>query len=128
MWVSVPILGTNTANIRCERTARQGMRNQTESAMSRFLVLSVIVASLSTIVGCGASAHSTRSSVAPSGVNVAEVRDEACWTAPEEVAMQIREAKAPEASASIASENLKGSFRPNRQERPASGAVHAATY
>jgi hypothetical protein len=95
--------------------------------MSRFLVLSVIVASLSTIVGCGASAHS-RSSVAPSGVNVAEVRDEACWSAPEEVAMQIREAKAPEASASIMDENLKGSFRPNRQERPASGAVHAATY
>jgi hypothetical protein len=96
--------------------------------MSRILVLSVlVVASLSTIVGCGASAH--HSSVAPSGVNVAEARDEACWTAPEEVAMQIREAKAPEAAAApVVSEHLKGSYRPNRQERPATGAVHAATY
>jgi hypothetical protein len=96
--------------------------------MSRILVLSVIVASLSTIVGCGASAH--RSSVAPSSVNVADARDEACWTAPEEVAMQINEAKAPEAAVATpaTSERLKGSYRPNRQERPASGAVHAATY
>ena len=94
--------------------------------MSRILVLSVIVASLSTIVGCGASAH--RSSVAPSGVNVAEVRDEACWSPPEEMAVQIREAKAPEAAAPITTERLKGSYRPNRQERPSSGAVHAATY
>lgn len=84
--------------------------------MSRFLVLSVILASVSTIVGCGAS---TRSSVAP-------VRDEACWTAPEEVAMQIREeAKSPEG---VTSERLKSSYRPNRQERPVAGAVHAATY
>jgi len=96
--------------------------------MSRILVLSVIVASLSTIVGCGASAHASRSSVAPSGVNVADVRDEACWQAPEEVAMQINEAKAPEAAAAVTTEKLKGSYRPNRQERPASGAVHAATY
>lgn len=95
--------------------------------MSRILVLSVIVASLSTIVGCGASAHASRSSVAPSGVNIADARDEACWQAPEEVAMQINEAKAPEASP-VTTEKLKGSFRPNRQDRPASGAVHAATY
>jgi hypothetical protein len=95
--------------------------------MSRIVLLSVIVASLSTIVGCGASAH--RSSVAPSGVSVADIRDEACWSAPEEVAMQIREAKAPEAAAApVTTERLKGSYRPNRQERPASGAVHAATY
>ncbi len=94
--------------------------------MSRILILSVILASVSTVVGCGA--HSTRSSVTPSGVNVAEVRDEACWTAPEEVAMQIRETKAPEAVAPATHERLKGSYRPNRQERPASGAVHAATY
>jgi hypothetical protein len=96
--------------------------------MSRILVLSVIVASLSTVVGCGASAHGARSSVAPSAVNVAEVRDEACWTPPEEVAMQIREAKAPEAPSPVALERLKSSYRPNRQERPVTGAVHAATY
>jgi hypothetical protein len=86
--------------------------------MYRFLVLSVVVASLSTIVGCGASAQS----------HVAGARDEACWQAPEEVAMQINEGKAAEAASPEATERLKGSFRPNRQERPASGAVHAATY
>ena len=85
--------------------------------MSRFLVLSVILASVSTIVGCGAS---TRSSVTP-------VRDEACWTAPEEVAMQIREEqKSPEGVGS--DERLKSSYRPNRQERPIAGAIHAAAY
>lgn len=97
--------------------------------MSRILVLSVIVASLSTIVGCGASSHATRSSISPASVNVAEARDEASWCPPEELAVQIREAKAPESSVpSSAPERLKGSYRPNRQERPISGAVHAATY
>ena len=85
--------------------------------MSRFPVLSVILASVSSIVGCGASMHSSN----------APVRDEACWTAPEEVAMQIREeAKAPEGGGTT--ERLKGSYRPNRQEPPVAGAVHAATY
>ena len=97
--------------------------------MSRILVLSVlVVASLSMVVGCGASAHATRSSIAPSSVNVAEVRDEACWSAPEEVAMQIHEAKAPETATVATTERLKGSYRPNRNDRPSSGAVHAATY
>jgi hypothetical protein len=94
--------------------------------MSRILFLSVIVASLSTIVGCGASA--TRHSATPS-VNVAEVRDEACWTPPEEVAMHIQETtKEPEAASVAEKTRLEGSYRPNRQERPAAGAVHAATY
>ena len=85
--------------------------------MSRILVLSVILGCVSTIVGCGAS---TRSSVTP-------VRDEACWTAPEEVAMQIREeTRSPEGVAS--DEHLKCSYRPNRQERPVAGAIHAAAY
>jgi len=96
--------------------------------MSRILVLSVIVASLSTIVGCGASSSATRFTATPASVNVAEVRDEACWTPPEEMAMQIKEAKAPEAAPQSPQERLKGSYRPNRQDRPASGAVHAATY
>jgi hypothetical protein len=70
--------------------------------MSRILVLSVIVASLSTIVGCGAPS-ATRHSATPATVNVADVRGEACWTPPEEVAM-------------------------HRQDRPVVGAGHAATY
>jgi hypothetical protein len=95
--------------------------------MSRILVLSVIVASLSTIVGCGASA--TRHSATPASVNVAEARDEACWTPPEEVAMHIQETtKEPEAASVAEKTRREGSYRPNRQERPAAGAVHAATY
>ena len=43
--------------------------------MSRILVLSVIVASLSTIVGCGASA--TQKPAMPASTNVADARDEA---------------------------------------------------
>ena len=92
--------------------------------MSRILVLSIIVASLSTVVGCGASANAARYTATPASVNVAEARDEACWTPPEEVAMHIEETKEPEA----APKHLEISYRPNRQERPASGAVHAATY
>jgi hypothetical protein len=95
--------------------------------MSRILVLSVIVASLSTIVGCGASA--TRHSATPASVNVADVRDDACWTPPEEVAMHIQETtKEPEAASVSEKARLEGSYRPNRQERPVAGAVHAATY
>lgn len=95
--------------------------------MSRILVLSVIVASLSTIVGCGASA--TRYTATPTSANVADVRDEACWTPPEEVAMHIQESvKEPEAATASEKKRLEGSYRPNRQERPVTGAVHAATY
>jgi hypothetical protein len=86
--------------------------------MSRIVFLSVVVASLSTIVGCGAhSSHATAMTA----------RDEASWTPPEEVAMKISDAKEPETQVP-ASENLKSSYRPNRQERPRAGAVHAATY
>lgn len=91
--------------------------------MSRILVLSVIVASLSTIVGCGASARSTRTTATP--MNVADSRDESAWAAPEEVAMSINDATP---AATPARERLKESFRPNRQDRPTRGAVHAATY
>lgn len=95
--------------------------------MSRILVLSVIVASLSTIVGCGASA--TRHSATPASVNVADARDEACWTPPEEVALRIQEpAKERDAAAAPVKARLESSYRPNRQERPVTGAVHAATY
>ena len=87
--------------------------------MYRFLVLSVILASLSTVVGCGAT-HT----------RVADARDEACWQAPEEVAMRITDGQPkPGDSATLgANEKLKGSFRPNRNDRPVAGAVHAATY
>ena len=96
--------------------------------MSRILILSVIVASLSTVVGCGASG-ATRHSATPATVNVADVRDEACWTPPEEVAMHIQEStKEPESATASEKKRLEGSYRPNRQDRPVVGAVHAATY
>ena len=98
--------------------------------MSRLIVLSVILASLSTIVGCGAS-RATQSSTTPASVNVAGARDEACWTPPDEMAVTIKESpKAPESATPVAPEqvHLKNSYRPNRNDRPSAGAVHAATY
>jgi predicted small lipoprotein YifL len=87
--------------------------------MSRILVLSaVIVASLSTIVGCGASS-ANRPAEAP--------RDEACWTPPGEIAMSFTESKEA-ATPAAAVETEKQRMKPNRNERPTSGAVHAATY
>ena len=94
--------------------------------MSRILVLSVIVASLSTIVGCGASA--TQKPATPASINVADARDEACWTAPEEVALHVHDTAKPDAAFASQKTRLEGSFRPNREERPVAGAVHAATY
>lgn len=93
--------------------------------MTRLVLLSLIVAaSLSTIVGCGSTSQGARSP---------DTRDEACWTPPGEpgeIAMSIKDA--PKASAANTTpsegEKMKTSYRPNRQERPTSGAVHAATY
>lgn len=85
--------------------------------MSRILVLSLIVASLSTIVGCGARGGASKITGAEGA------RDEANWTPPEEVAMSFaasREASEKQAATTV-------SMRPNRgQDRPTHGAVHAA--
>jgi len=87
--------------------------------MSRILVLSaIVVASLSTIVGCGAS--SARPAEAP--------RDEACWTPPGELAMSFPESKEGTPATTTVAETEKQRMKPNRNERPTSGAVHAATY
>lgn len=95
--------------------------------MSRFIVLSVVVASLSALVGCSASSNTTRHAATPAGVNVADVRDDASWAAPED-GFEIKEAQAPRISPLRARERLEGSYRPNREERPARGAIHPATY
>lgn len=94
--------------------------------MSRILVLSVILASLSTVVGCGTSAGSARTSTTAASVNVDESRDESSWNPPEEIAMSIKDA-APVA-APPPRRPRKEPFRPNGGDRPARGAVHAATY
>lgn len=91
--------------------------------MTRIVALSLIVASLSTVVGCGASGPSAPSAATPS--NVADARDESIWTAPEEVVMSINDSK--DAAPSLR-DQAQGSFRPNRQDRPSRGAIHAATY
>ena len=95
--------------------------------MSRFLVLSVVVASLSALVGCSASSSATRHSATPTALNVADSRDDASWTAPED-GFQIKEAQAPRMSPLRARERLEGSYRPNHEERPSRGAIHPATY
>jgi hypothetical protein len=96
--------------------------------MSRILVLSVLVASLSTIVGCGASSGSARGASTAGNVSVGAVeeRDESSWMPPEELALSISEAK--EAPAPVKRRARGEAFRPNRESRPTSGAVHAATY
>ena len=89
--------------------------------MSRILLLSLIVASLSTIVGCGARGGASK--VTTSGADV--TRDDSSWTPPEEVAMSF--ATAPAATEKEGAKTV--SIRPNRgPDRPTRGAVHAATY
>jgi basic membrane lipoprotein Med (substrate-binding protein (PBP1-ABC) superfamily) len=94
--------------------------------MSRFLVLSLIAASLSTIVGCGASTRASHTAT-PTNAIVAESRDDASWTPPDELALSIRESAATEAT-ERSSVKSSSSFRPNRQDRPSRGAIRAATY
>ncbi len=94
--------------------------------MSRFLLLPVVIASLSTVVGCGAS---TRHSAAPSSVAVA--CDESAWTPPDELAVSFAAPKATTAAVTPGQSEdakMKSSYRPNRNDRPSRGAVHAATY
>jgi hypothetical protein len=82
--------------------------------MSRFLVLSFVVASLSAVVGCGASSHAPQAAV-PS-------RDESSWMPAEQVAVSFSEAEAK----AVEERAKTSSFRPNRQDRPVRGAIHAA--
>jgi hypothetical protein len=82
--------------------------------MSRFLILSLVAASLSTIVGCGASSHASQA-VSPS-------RDESSWMPADQVAVSFSEAEAK----AVEERAKTASFRPNRQDRPVRGAIHAA--
>jgi hypothetical protein len=88
--------------------------------MSRILVLSIIFASVSTIVGCGASA-----------VQAPVVCDES-WNPPGEFKMSIADSAKANAAAvpnvQTQTERMKSSMRPNGNDRPTRGAVHAATY
>lgn len=92
--------------------------------MSRAIVLALVAACLSTVVGCGASQG--RHSATPAAAVAADTaRDDASWTSPEERELAVVETGA--AHESLRSDAAT-SFRPNRNERPTRGAVHAATY
>lgn len=91
--------------------------------MSRLLVASIAIASLSTVVGCGSSSGAVRQSTIPS--YVAE-RDDSRWMSPEERECAIVEAQ--NARTAVSHESPVSQLRPNTQTRPTRGAVHAATY
>jgi len=92
--------------------------------MIRVLSLALVAACLSTVVGCGASA--TRHSATPATAIAADsARDDASWTSPEERELAVIETGGAHESARS---DAATSFRPNRNERPTRGAVHAATY
>jgi hypothetical protein len=83
--------------------------------MKRIAILSLVVASLSTIVGCGGGNAKSAADCA---------RDEASWTAPEEVAMSFK-GSAPSGDKKEKAKVV--SIQPNRGgDRPTRGAIHAA--
>jgi hypothetical protein len=90
--------------------------------MSRAYLIAFVAGLLSTVVGCGATA--TRHSATPSAA-VAQ-RDDASWSSPEERELAVVETGSPPAS--TRGDVTSISFRPNKNDRPTSGAVHAATY
>jgi hypothetical protein len=87
---------------------------------SRLLALSFIVAALSSFAGCAAN----RPAAAP-------VCDES-WNPPGELKMSFRDSEKKPGTAAptteTQTERMKTSYRPNANDRPTRGAVHAATY
>ena len=88
--------------------------------MSRVLLLALIIASLATIVGCGA-ASAPRPSTSPEVYAVADVY----WTPPEPTMTPVV-AEAPKPEAQPKPEKVKTSSRGYRKGRPTAGAGQAA--
>ena len=87
--------------------------------MSRSIMLSVVIAGISALVGCGA--HSPKqASTAPAATYTG-----VDCPPPPGGDMQFNFEGAPE-KAATRSNHAAASMRPNQQERPKSGAVHAA--
>lgn len=93
--------------------------------MVRASLIALALVSLSTVVGCGASA--THHSATSPSANVA--RDEASWCSPEEAETKMLEKAAEHAPTSSAPQGtIVQSYRHNENGRPTKGAIHAATY
>jgi hypothetical protein len=86
--------------------------------MSRTIMLSVVIAAISALVGCGAHGPKQASSAPATTYSTVDCPP------PPGGDMQFNFEGAPEKSASRS--NQATSMRPNQQERPKSGAVHAA--
>lgn len=87
------------------------------------LSIAFVVVSLSSVVGCGASAPRA-SANAPS-----MARDDSSWCSPEEAETRMLEKAATPAPVNAAApRNVVQSYRHNEGARPAKGAIHAATY
>ncbi len=87
--------------------------------MRQIVLLSVVIASLSTVVGCGA--HAPKQTATPTSAATYSALD---CTPPPGGDMQFSFDDAPKAAAR--SNTAATSFRPNVQERPTRGAIHAA--
>lgn len=94
--------------------------------MVRASLLALALVSLSTVVGCGASA--TRHSGTPHSPEGAVARDESSWCSPEEVEMKMLEKAAAHAPTTATQGTIVQSYRRNESLRPTKGAIHAATY
>lgn len=87
------------------------------------LSFAFVVVSLSSVVGCGASAAHHPAN-AP-----AVARDDSSWCSPEEAETKMLEKAATPAPVSAsAPRHVVQSYRHNEGARPAKGAVHAAAY
>ncbi|MBS2020727.1 MAG: hypothetical protein JST00_48185 [Deltaproteobacteria bacterium] len=92
--------------------------------MVRASLLALALVSISSVVGCGASA-TRHSATTPSAI----ARDESSWCSPEEAETRMLEKAAEHAPVNgPASTTVVQSYRHNEGARPTKGAVHAATY
>lgn len=82
------------------------------------VLVPVVVVSLASLVGCGA--HPTHAA-APSTAGAGPSRDESMWSVPEETSIVSNGEEQQ-----VRSSDNAVSFRPNVQQRPTRGAIHAA--
>lgn len=84
------------------------------------VLVPVVLLSLASLVGCGA--HPTHAA-APSTAAAGPSRDESMWSVPEETSIV---SNGDESQRAVRSSQNAVSFRPNAQQRPTRGAIHAA--
>lgn len=96
--------------------------------MSRITILSVLFASISTVVGCGAHGHATQPAAAPtaSTETTAAAADGTTECAPPPGGDMQFDFDGASKPAATRSNTAATSFKSNAVEKPKSGAVHAA--